>query len=258
LRFERPDFGSPACKSREEGQENPVDTQTRHALKKDSFAEAAASSMSWLSGHSSGVLRWLISGVVVVLLGVAALIFWNVRTAAADTALGAALDVYNAPLAVPGAPAEAGVYTAASDRAKEANRQFVAIAGNFGLFPAGSKAHYFAGVTYEELGQTGSAESELKTAAGSMDRNVANLAKLALAGLYHQTARDSQAIEIYNALAAKPSDTVSAAVAQLDLADLYAANGKQDQARAIWAKVKDSDKEGAAGSIAAQKLAAKQ
>jgi predicted negative regulator of RcsB-dependent stress response len=81
---------------------------------------------------------------------------------------------------------------------------------------------------------------------------------MALAGLYHQTARDSQAIEIYNVLAAKPSDTVSAAVAQLDLADLYAASGKPDQARAIWAKVKDSDKEGAAGAIAAQKLAAKQ
>jgi predicted negative regulator of RcsB-dependent stress response len=47
-------------------------------------------------------------------------------------------------------------------------------------------------------------------------------------------------------------------VAQLDLADLYAATGKKDQARALWAKVKDSDKDGAAGSIAAQKLAPKQ
>jgi predicted negative regulator of RcsB-dependent stress response len=235
-----------------------VDTQTRHALKKDSFAEAAASSMSWLSGHSSGVVRWVVSCVVVVLLAVAALIFWNMRSAAADTALGAALDVYNAPLAVPGAPAEAGTYTAASDRAKEANRQFVAIAAEYGWLSTGSKAHYFAGVTYEELGQTGSAESELKKAEDAIDRNVSNLAKLALAGLYHQTARDSQAIEIYNALAAKPSDTVSTAVAQLDLADLYVANGKQDQARAIWAKVKDGDKDGAAGSIAAQKLGAKQ
>ena len=32
-----------------------------------------------------------------------------------------------------------------------------------------------------------SAEAELKAAAGSWDRNLANLAKLALAGLYHQT-----------------------------------------------------------------------
>lgn len=231
-----------------------MDTQTRHALKKDSFVEAAASSVSWLSGHSTGVLRWVISGVVVILLAVAGIISWNMRTAAADNALGAALDVYDAPLAVPGAPPEAGTYTAASDRAKEANREFVAIAAEYGWLSAGSKAHYFAGVTYEELGQTGSAESELKKAEDAVDRNVSNLAKLALAGLYHQTGRDDRAIEIYNALAAKPSDTVSTAVAQLDLADLYAASGKQDQARAIWAKVKDADKDGAAGSIAAQKL----
>ena len=120
------------------------------------------------------------------------------------------------------------------------------------------KAHYFAGITYQELGQTASAETELKTAAGAWDRNLANLAKLALAGLYHQTARDPLAIDLYNQLTAKPSVTVSASVAQLDLANLYAAQGKQDQARALWAKVKDADKDGAAGTIATQKLAGKQ
>jgi len=47
---------------------------------------------------------------------------------------------------------------------------------------------------------------------------------------------------------------VSAGVAQLNLADLYVAQGKQDQARTLWAKIKDADKDGAAGSIATQKL----
>jgi tetratricopeptide (TPR) repeat protein len=235
-----------------------VDTQTRHALKKDSFAQATASSFSWLSGHRSGVVRWVVITVAVVLVGVAALVFWNVRSSAADSALGAALDTYNAPLAQPGAPVEAGTYSSASDRSKAANKQFVAVAQQYGWLAEGAKAHYFAGVTDEDLGQTASAETELKAAAGSWNRNLANLAKLALAGLYHQTARDAQAIDLYNALAAKPSETVSAGVAQLDLADLYAEAGRQDQARALWAKVKDSDKEGAAGSIAAQKLGAKQ
>ena len=214
--------------------------------------------MSWLSGHRSGVLRWVISGVVVLVLAAGAVVFWNLQTAAADKALGAALDLYSTPLAQPGAPPEKNVYNNASDRAKEANREFVAVAKDFGWLPEGSKAHYFAGVTYQELGQTGSAESELKTAAGSLDRNLANLAKLALAGLYHQTGRDAQAIDLYNGLAAKPSITVPSGVAQLDLADLYAAAGKQDQARALWAKVKDADKDGMAGSLAAQKLAGQQ
>ena len=231
-----------------------MDTQTRHALKKDSFAEATASSVSWLSGHRSGVVRWVIIAVVVLVGGAAALVTWNLRSTAAEAALGSALDAYNAPLAQPGAPAENGVYSTASDRSKAANQQFIAIAAQYGWLPEGAKAHYFAGVTYEELGQTASAETELKTAAGSWDRNLANLAKLALAGLYHQSARDAQAIDLYNAIVAKPSVTVSASVAQLDLADLYAASGKRDMARILWAKVKDADKDGAAGSIATQKL----
>jgi tetratricopeptide (TPR) repeat protein len=231
-----------------------VDTQTRHALKKDSFAQATASSMSWVSGHRAGVVKWLIAAGIVLVVVVGGLIFWSMQTAAADKALGAALDTYDANLVQPGAPVEAGTYATAADRSKAANQQFADVASKYGWLPEGTKAHYFVGITAEQLGQTAQAESELKTAAGAMDHNLANLAKLALAGLYHRTQRDQQAIDIYNELTSKPSETVSANVAQLDLADIYVGQGKQDQARALWAKIKDADKEGAAGSIAAQKL----
>jgi tetratricopeptide (TPR) repeat protein len=180
------------------------------------------------------------------------------QTSAADKALGTALDTYDSQLAQPGAPVEAGTYATAAERSKAANQQFADVASKYGWLPEGTKAHYFAGVTDEELGQNAQAETELKTAAGAWDKNLANLAKLALAGLYQRTQRDQQAIDIYNELTAKPSATVSANVAQLDLADLYVSQGKQDQARTLWAKIKDSDKEGAAGSIAAQKLGGKQ
>jgi tetratricopeptide (TPR) repeat protein len=234
-----------------------VDTQTRHALKKDKFAQATATSVSWVSGHRSSVTRWVIAAVVVLAVGIGGLIFWNQKTDAADTALGAALDTYGGTLAQPGAPAEANTYNTAAERSKAANKQFLEVAQKFGWLPAGAKAHYFAGVTYQELGQTASAESELKIAAGAWDHNLANLAKVALAAVYHQTARDPQAVDLYNQLIAKPSETVSTGVAQLDLADLYAATGQQDKAKALWAKVKDSDKDGAAGAVAAQKLAGK-
>lgn len=232
-----------------------MDTQTRHALKGDKFVQATKTSVTWVSGHRSGILRWAISAAVVIVLGVASLIFWNLRSTSADTALGEALDTYSASLALPGAPPQKGVSATSAERSKAANQQFAAVAKQFGWLPAGAKAHYFAGITDQELGQTAAAENELKTAADSWDHNLSNLAKVALASLYHQTGRDAQAIDLYNAIIAKPSETVSAGVAQLNLADLYVATGKQDQARAIWAKLKDADKEGAAGSIAAQKLA---
>jgi tetratricopeptide (TPR) repeat protein len=235
-----------------------VDTQTRHALKKDKFAQATASSVSWVSGHRAGVVKWSIAAIIVLLVVVGGLVAWSYESSAADKALGAALDTYDAQLVPPGAPVETGTYASAADRSRAANQQFADVASKYGLLPEGAKAHYFAGITDEELGQNAQAETELKAAAGSWDHNLSNLAKLALAGLYHRTQRDQQAIDIYNELTAKPSATVSANVAKLDLADLYAGQGKQDQARALWAKIKDDDKEGAAGQIAAQKLGGKQ
>ncbi len=231
-----------------------MDTQTRHALKGDKFAQATKTSVDWVSGHRSGVVRLAIAAAVVVVVVAGALVFYTMRSSAAENALGSALDIYSAPLAVPGAPAEPGTFSTTADRAKAANQKFVAVAQDYSWLSAGAKAHYFAGVTYEQLGQNGPAETELKTAAGSWNRNLANLATLALAGLYHQTGRDQQAIDLYNEIVAKPSATVSANVAQLNLADLYAATGKTDQAKLLWAKVKDADKDGAAGAIAAQKL----
>ena len=235
-----------------------MDTQTRHALKGDKFAQATKTSVTWLSGHRTNVVRWAIGAAVVIVLGVGFLIFWNVQESAAETALGQALDIYTAPLAQPGAPVEKGTYTTVAERAKASNEQFKAVAEKYGWLTEGSKARYFQGVTEQELGQTAAAEGDLKKVADSWNRNLSNLAKIALASIYHQTGRDQQAIDLYNEIIAKPSETVTAGVAQLDLADLYAATGKEAQAKALWAKLKDSDKDGAAGSIAAQKLSGKQ
>ncbi len=235
-----------------------MDTQTRHALKGDKFAQATQTSVTWLSGHRSNVVRWAISAAVILVLGIGILVFWGLQQKSAETALGQAVDTYSAPLAPPGAPAEKGTYATAAERSKAANQQFKAVADKYGWLTEGSKARYFTGVTEQELGQTAAAEADLKKAADSWNRNLANLAKVALASIYHQTGRDQQAIDIYNEIIAKPSETVTAGVAQLNLADLYAATGKQAQAKALWAKLKDSDKDGAAGSIAAQKLSGNQ
>ena len=50
----------------------------------------------------------IVSAAAVLLLLVGGLIYWNVSSTHADSALGAALDTYGAPLAPAGAPAESG------------------------------------------------------------------------------------------------------------------------------------------------------
>lgn len=234
-----------------------MDSQTRHALKQDKFVQTTQSGVSWVGEHRSSVIRYSVALVVVLALLIAGLIYYNQRSEAAETALGAALDTYGSQLAQPGAPAAKGVYTSAADRAKAANQQFLQVASQFGWLPQAAKAHYFAGLTDQALGQNGSAESELKAAASSWDGNLSSLAKFALAGFYHQTGRDPQAIDLYNGLIAKPTTAVPVFTAQLALADLYASSGKTEQAKQIWAKVKDADKTGAAGSIASEKLTKK-
>jgi tetratricopeptide (TPR) repeat protein len=234
-----------------------VDSQTRHALKQDKFVQTTQSGVHWVGENRSSVLRLSIVVVVILAVAIAGLVLYNQRSGAAESALGAALDIYGAPLAQPGQPAATGVYASTADRAKAANEKFVQVANQYSMLSQGAKAHYFAGLTYQQMGQTGPAESELKTASGAWDSNLASLAKFALAGFYHQTSRDPQAIDLYNGLISKPTSAVPAYTAQLALADLYASSGKNDQAKQIWAKVKDADKTGAAGSIAAEKLTAK-
>jgi tetratricopeptide (TPR) repeat protein len=232
-----------------------VDTQTRHALKQDSFVQATASSISWVDTHRAAVIRTSIAVVVVLGLFFAGLITYNNRSERAANLFGQAMDIYNTPLAQPGQPAEPGVktYASAAERAKAANPLFQDVADKYGWLKQGANARYLAGMTALDMGQSSTGENDLKKAADSSDSNVAALAKLALAGLYHQTNRDSQAIELYQQLIAKPTATVPASLAKLQLAAMYEKTNS-DEAKKLYAEIKDQDKTTAAGQIAAQKL----
>jgi predicted negative regulator of RcsB-dependent stress response len=143
-------------------------------------------------------------------------------------------------------------FPTAAQRAKAANQKFQAVASQYGWLRAGKNARYFAGLTAIDMGQTGQAEGDLQAVANSSDRDLAALAKVALAGLYQQTNRPDLAISLYRQLIAKPTTTVPASAAQLQLAALYETKNPAE-AKRIYAQLKND--KGAAGQIAAQKLA---
>ena len=95
------------------------------------------------------------------------------------------------------------------------------------------------------------AETYLKQVADGHDAALASLAKLALANLYQQLNRNSEAVVLYNQLIAKPSTTVPADAARLQLASLYEKTNPAE-ANKIYAQLKSSKT--AAGQIATQKL----
>ena len=232
-----------------------MDTQTRHALKQDSFVQATASSISWIDAHRSAVIKASIAIVVLIGVVLAGYITYNNRSEQAAVLFGQAMDIYNTPLTQPGQPAEPGVktYATAADRAKAANPLFEEVANKYGWFKAGANARYLAGMTALDMGETSTGENDLKLASNGHDSNVAALAKLALAGLYHQTGRDPQAIDLYKQLIAKPTATVPTSMAKLQLAALYETTNSE-AAKKLYAEIKDQDKTTAAGQIATQKL----
>jgi len=235
-----------------------VSTYTRQELKHDKLIDAAQSGASWIEQNRSRVVGLVVAAVVVLGAVIGGAVWFQARAEQASTAFGEALNTYTAPIRPLNAPADADheSYATSQERATAANKKFVAVADKYSMFEAGHNARYYAGVTYAEMGQNASAEASLKQAeSGSIE--VANLARVALASLYHQTGRDPQAITTYQEIIAKPSNTVPAVQAKLDLAALYEQQGNTAEARKLWAQIKDADKTGAAGELASDKLAGK-
>jgi hypothetical protein len=230
-----------------------VDTQTRHALKQDRLVEATRSGVDWFEEHRAKVIQATVAAVVLLAILIAGLVVYNKRSAAADLAFGQAMDIYSAPLATPGQPAAPGekTFPTAAARATAANQQFVQVANQYGMLEPGKTAAYFAGLTAVDMGQTGAAETYLKKVADGRDSALASLAKLALANLYQQLNRSSEAVVLYNQLIAKPTTTVPVDAARLQLASLYEKTNPAE-ANKIYAQLKSSKT--AAGQIAAQKL----
>ena len=238
-----------------------MDQQTKAALKQDTFVTTTANGLEWAKMNRKSVIVSTSLLLAIILLVVLTGVVFNHRSDAASVAFGEAMQVYTAPIAVAGQPPMPGVksYASLADRSQAANKLFTHVADTYGMTKDGKTARYFAGLTSMEAGQTASAESTLKSVASGWDSDLAALAKLSLAGLYRQTGRDPQAIELYNQLAAKPTSTVPASTAQISLAELYTAEGKTEQARVIYAQLKDKDKDakgqpGIAATIATQKL----
>jgi len=233
-----------------------LDTQTRRALKQDRFVEATASGLGWLQVHRTNAIRIAVAAVVAIALVVTGVLVYNSRSSSARIVFGQAMDIYNSPLLQPGQPPTPGEpsYKTAAERAKAANPLFVDVAKRYGWLKVGANAEYFAGLTYIDMGQMGPAEAALQKAAGSHDSNLAALAKMALAGLYRQTGRAGQAVDLYQQIIKNPTTTVPASAAKLELAGLYETTNPA-QAKKLYAEIKDQDKLTAAGQIAAQKLA---
>jgi predicted negative regulator of RcsB-dependent stress response len=235
-----------------------VQGYTRHQLKQDKFAESAQGAANWATGHRQTVI------LVVVLLLVAVIattgfFAWHTRQSEqGNTDLAAGIRTFETQLTPADAPAIPGdtgpKFTTITDRAKAAQKQFSATADKFPLVAPGKMARYMSGIALLQAGDKAGAEQELKKAADLSDKDVAALAKMALASIYRDSNRTSDAIAIYKDLVAHPTATVSKSAAQLELASVYETTDPQ-QAAQIYQQVQKDDPQSQASQLAGQRLA---
>ena len=228
---------------------------TRRQLKEDKFAETAQGAARWATGHRQTVV-WTVGIVLAATLVIVGVMAWHSRLSEqGNTELAAAMRTFEAQLTAPGTPAgDTGpTFTSIADRAKAAGKQFKAVADKYSAVAPGKIARYLSGISLIQAGDKAGAEQELKTAANLGDKDVAALAKMALATMYRGSNRAPEAIAIYKGLSEHPTATVSKAQAQLELAEMYETTDPE-QAALIYKQLQKEDPRGPAGQVAAQKL----
>ena len=115
-------------------------------------------------------------------------------------------------------------------------------------------ARYLLGTTAVELGDGATAERTLKEVASSYNKDLAGLAKLALASYYGNANRTKDALDLYKQLIDKPTETVSKVMAQLQLAALYESSQQPLEAKKIYEQIVKENPKTEAESIAQTKL----
>jgi predicted negative regulator of RcsB-dependent stress response len=232
-----------------------VQGYTRRQLKQDKFVETAQGAAAWTATHRQAVMYSAIVAIVIVVVGSGLWAWRNKQNDAANLALSGAMRTFTAPIRPPGAPAttDAQSFASMAERGKAAEKQFKEIADKYSHTEAGKIAGYLEGVSAMQAGDNGTAEQYLKATADSGDKNIAALAKMALANYYRSSNRAADATRLYKDLADHPTDTVSKAAAQLAMAETYE-NSDPQQAKALYQQIQKEDPTGPAGQTAAAKL----
>jgi TolA-binding protein len=237
-----------------------VRAETRHQLKQDSFSRvtigAAEKTAHWSVEHRNTLV---IAAVVVAVILAAVAGGWyylNGQDEKASFDMSQAVRTLEAQLRPAGTPAQPDYpsYTSAKERAEAAKKQFQAIVDKYPHTRTADMARYFLGVTAANVGDNAAAESNFKTVIGSGNKELASVAKLALATLYENTSRTKDAIALYQELINKPTASVSKATAELQLADLYQTNNQPLDAKRLYEQIKKDNPGPEAVQIATQKL----
>jgi predicted negative regulator of RcsB-dependent stress response len=237
-----------------------VRAETRHRLKEDRFSRAtigaAEATVHWSEEHKSKLIIGSLIVAVVLLATFGGWYYLNQQDEKASILLNQAVRTMDTQLRPAGSPPEPDfpTFASAKERTTEAHKQFQAIVDQYPHTRTAEFARYFLGLTSSQLGDNAAAERDLKTVSSTRNEDLAALAKLALAAVYHDGHRDKEAIDLYNQLIAKPTRSVGKAVAQMELAEMYATTQQPAEAKRVYEQIQKENPASEVAQFATQKL----
>ena len=235
--------------------------ETRHQLKQDAFSrvtiDAAEKTAHWTVEHRSTVIYSTIAVVVILAAVIGGWYYLNTQDEKASLELAQAVRTMEMQLRPVGAPEQPDfpTFTSAKDRAQAAQKKFQAIVDKYPHTHTADMAHYFLGVTAANLQDNAAAERDFKEVISSGNREVASVAKGALAALYGQTNRVKEAVALYQELINKPTVSVSKVTAELQLAELYQNSNQPLDAKRLYEQMKKENPGAEVSQLITQKLA---
>jgi TolA-binding protein len=233
-----------------------VRAETRHQLKADRFTQATLGTAHWSIEHKSKIATAVIGAAVILVAVLGTWYYLKQQDGKANVELSQAVRTLETSVRPAGMPETPNVPSFASSeaRATAAKKQLQAIIDKYSHTHTADIARYLLGTTAIETGDNTTAERELKDVSGIHNKDLASLAKLALASLYGNTNRTKDALDLYKQLIDSPSDTVSKVTAQLQLAGLYESSQQPQEAKRIYEQVVKDNPKTEAESIAQAKL----
>jgi TolA-binding protein len=238
-----------------------VRAETRHQLKQDAFSRvtigAAEKTAHWSVEHRSTLMISAAAVAIVLAAVIGGWYYLSAQDEKASLELSQAVRTMDTQLRPAGSPEQPDfpTFTSAKERAQAARKRFQAILDKYPHTRTADMAHYFLGVNAATLADNAAAERNFKEVASGGNREVAAVAKSALASLYGQTNRTKEAVALIQELINKPSASVSKVTAQLQLAELYQNANQPLEAKRIYEQIKKENPGSAdAVQLATQKL----
>jgi predicted negative regulator of RcsB-dependent stress response len=238
-----------------------VRAETRHQLKQDAFSRvtigAAEKTAHWSVEHRNTLTVAVVAAVVIAAAVVGGWYYLSAQDEKASFDLSQVVRTLDTPLRPAGTPAQPDFpsFASAKERSDAAKKQLQAIVDKYPHTRTADMARYFLGVTAVAAGDNAAAETNLKVVVSNGSKELASVAKLALAALYGNTNRTKDAAALYQELINQPTVSVSKTTAQLQLAELYQASNQPLDAKRLYEQVKKDNPGPEAVQIATQKLA---